>query len=326
MTQPDSLADQQDQEALAYELAAEKAVTQGYVAAASVAVAGILAVGSGLTLGLLTVGVARDAVHRLIGTLVPNMRPELTRQGRKGLTLGRAQGFQAMGIRPKWKAVRDVPPGPELVRVVAGIDQATQAILDEADRLADLLDLAEESNVLTVASKVTKSGKNAEGTTRWVANNAVNQGISDAAATSGHRLLWAAERNACLKCLAYSGLVVSPGELFPVGLTLGTGRSTLGGIPYPPLHRYCRCRVRPYAGPDASPFGEDEASGLKREADRTVARGWSDYASLPERLRAVDLLLARGAALPKTVLARAARDARRGSFSQRHRPRTNLNA
>ena len=57
-----------------------------------------------------------------------------------------------------------------------------------------------------------------------------------------------------------------------------------------------------------------------------MARGWSDYASLPERLRAVDLLFQRGALLPKTVLQRAAADRRRGSFSQRHRPRTNLNA
>lgn len=324
MTDPATLADQHDQEALAYELAAEKEVTQGYVAATSVAVAGVLAVGSALALGTITVAVARDAIHRLIGGLTPAMAAPLLRQVTKGYGLGRAQAFQTLG--KKWRPFVSATADPDLREAVTGIDRTTQAILDEADRLADLLDLEEESNVLTVASKVTSSGKHAQATTRWSANRALNAGISDVAKANGARLLWSAERNACLKCLAYSGLSVVPGALFPVGLTLGTGKSTLGGIPYPPLHRYCRCRVVPYTGPAASPFGGDLASGLKREAARTVARGWSDYASQPERLRAADLLLKRGAALPKTVLARASRDVKRGSFSQRHRPRTTLNA
>lgn len=322
-----TLEETQDAEALAYELAAEEAVTGQYVAAATVAVSAMLASGAALAAGTITVDVLREVFHRLIQGMRsrPPMAPALTLEVHRGITLGRAQGFEAM--RRRWLPPDGASiPDPDLRDAPAALDRQTQLILDEADRLADLLDLAEEANQLTVSSKVTSSGKQAQGSTRWAANRAVNAGISDAARRHGMRLLWRAERNACLKCFAYSGLAVSPGADFPVGLTFGTGRSTLGGVPYPPLHRYCRCRVDPYAGPDATPGGADEASGLVREANRSVARGWSDFASLPERLRAVDLLFARGAKLPKTVLQRAAADRRRGSFSQRHRPRTNLNA
>ncbi len=321
-----TLADQQDQEALAYELEAEEAVTAEYVAAAATVVAAILAGSAAVAAGQISVAVLVDLVHRLTGTLRarPPMRGPLFAQTVKGYQLGWSQGWQWIGKR--WKPVVTATPDPDLKAAVDGIDESTQAILDEADRLADDLDMAEEDNVLTVASKVTSSGKTAEGITRWSANRALNAGISDAARRNGMRLLWRAERNGCLKCLAYSGLTAEPGTDFPVGLTLGTGKSTLGGVPYPPLHRYCRCRVVPYAGPEATELGHDEASGLVREANRTVARGWSDYASKPERLRAVDLLFRRGYKLPKSVLARAARDLKRGTFSQRHRPRTTLNA
>lgn len=320
MTTP---ADTQDAEALEYELAAEEAVTGGYTTLLAATVATILAGYAAVSAGQLTAEGLVGLVHRLLRPIAPRMRGPLFAQTHEGYLLGRRQAYDTLGrkVPPHVSATPDY----DLRLVVDGIDQVARAKLDEAEGLTDVLDLTKESNVLTVASKVTSSGKQAEGATRWAANRALNLGISDAAKATGHRLLWSAERNACLKCYAYSGLAVTPGEVFPVGLTLGTGTSTLGGVPYPPLHRYCRCRVMPYSGPDATQLGEDAASGLQREANRSVARGWSDYASLPERLRAVDLLLARGFLLPKTVLARAARDRRRGSFSQRHRPRTTLN-
>lgn len=322
-----TLEETQDAEALAYELVAEEVVTGGYAAAATVAVSAMLAGGAALAAGQITVGVLRDIFHRLIQGMRdrPPMAPALTVQVFDGIRLGRAQGFQA--ARRRWLPLDGASiPDPDLRDAPAALDRQTQLILDEADRLADLLDLEEEANQLTVSAKVTSSAKQAQGSTRWAANRAVNAGISDAARRMGMSLLWRAERDGCLKCQAYSGLTVRPGADFPVGLTFGSARSTLGGVPYPPLHRYCRCRVVPYAGPAATPGGADEASGLVREANRTAARGWSAYDSLPERLRAIDQLFARGAKLPKTVLARAARDRRQGSFSQRHAARTSLRA
>lgn len=322
MTQPANLAEAQDQQALAYELEAEEAATAEFVAALTAAVATILAAAALVAAGTIAVSVLQEVIHRTLGSIHPSMRGTLALAVRRGISLGREQGAAWVDV--------EVPFTPEvdatLVDAVNRIDPDAQAVLDEALRLADTLDLTQEDNVLTVTAKATSAGKGAQGQTRWASVRAVNQGISDAARAAGVRLLWRAERNACLKCLAYSGLTVDPPGLFPVGLTLGTGRSTLGGVPYPPLHRWCRCRVVPYGGPDATELGADEASGLQREAMRTVARGWSDYASQPERLRAADLLLQRGFRLPKTVLARAARDVARGSFSQRHRPRTTLNA
>jgi hypothetical protein len=321
-----TLADEQDAAALAYEHAATEEVTGGYVAELAAVVASILAASALVSAGLTTGQAVTALVHRLLKPIRPAMRLPLEREVERGLRLGRAQGNALISRRPPPKSTRTMPVDEELVRSVAEVDRNARAVLDEADRLADLLDLAEEDNVLTVTGKVTSSGKGAEGATRWATNRAVNAGVAESALRAGMRVLWAAERNGCLKCQAYSGLAIGEDQVFPVGLTLGTGKSTLGGVPYPPLHRYCRCRIRPYAGPDATELGEDEASGLQREANRTVARGWSDYASQPERLRAVDLLLKRGFKLPKTVLARAARDRKRGSFSQRHRPLTNLNA
>lgn len=318
-----TLAEEQDLEALEYELAAEATVTGDFVSSLQVIVAALLAGSAAVAAGQITAAVLADIAHRLIGGVRPAMRARLFAATHQGYGLGRVQAFALLGRR--WRPIVSATLDPELRQAVATVDSAAQAVLDEADRLADLLDLEEEANVLTVASKVTSSGKGAEGTTRWAANRAINAGISDVAAANGARLLWASERNACLKCLAYSGLTVRPGTDFPAGLSLGRV-STLGPVPYPPLHRYCRCRVRPYRGPAATPLGTDEASGLVREANRTVARGWSDYASKPERLAALDKLLARGVALPKSVLARAAADRKREAFSQRHRPRTQLNA
>lgn len=319
-----TLDQEQDAEALAYELAAEQEVTGGYVAELASVVAALLAASALVQGGLLLPQAVTALAHRLLAPIRPAMRLPLERQVEKGIRLGRSQGWAWVSRRPQPRIPGSVDSA--LLAAVEHVDTAARGILDEAELLADILDMGQESNVATVAGKVTSSGKGAEGTTRWATNRAVNSGISDAARAGGLRLLWSAERNGCLKCQAYAGLAVEPPAVFPVGLTLGTGTSTLGGVPYPPLHRYCRCRVIPYSGPDATELGADVASGFRREAMRTVARGWSDYASQPERLRAVDRLLASGFRLPKTVLARAARDRRRGSFSQRHRPLTNLNA
>lgn len=319
-----TLDETQDAEALAYELAAEEEVTGGYVAELAAVVAALLAASALVQGGLLLPRAVVELAHRLLTPIRPAMRLPLESQVEKGIRLGQDQGWAWVSRKPRPR----IPGSTDaaLVEAVDGVDRAARAVLDEALRLADLLDLGQEANVVTVAGKVTSSGKGAEGTTRWATNRAVNQGIADAARVAGLRLLWSAERNGCLKCQAYAGLAVATGEVFPVGLTLGTSPTTLGGVPYPPLHRYCRCRVVPYSGPDATELGEDTASGLRREAMRTVARGWSDYASRPERLRAVDKLLLSGFLLPKTVLARAARDRKRGTFSQRHKPLTNLNA
>ncbi len=136
------------------------------------------------------------------------------------------------------------------------------------------------------------------------------------------RVVWLAERGACLTCLALSGQVADPntGVWFDELATFAAhpmpvwppGHPLMG----PPRHPHCRCRLRIIAAANSM-----LPAALAREARRSVARGWSDYASRPARLGAADLLLVVGARLPVTVQARSAEDVERGAFSRRHRPR-----
>jgi hypothetical protein len=144
---------------------------------------------------------------------------------------------------------------------------------------------------------------------------------------NGLRVVWVAERGACLTCLALSGRVIDPnsGDGFDEDATFGKpGSAPLvwpPGMPLmgPPRHPNCRCRLRILAAGNVM-----VPAALRREAERSVARGWSDYDSRRARLGATDRLVRQANRLPRTVNERGARDVARGSFSTRHRPRTNL--
>lgn len=148
--------------------------------------------------------------------------------------------------------------------------------------------------------------------------------LQRAAQTPGLRVVWQAERDACIVCGALSGKVADPrnGVGFDEDATFGKPGSAMPvwppGMPLmtPPRHRYCRCRLRIISADNTL-----VPAALAREARRSVARGFSAHNSRPARLTAADRLLARGANLPKTVKARSARDVERGTFSTRHRPR-----
>lgn len=141
---------------------------------------------------------------------------------------------------------------------------------------------------------------------------------------NGLRVVWVAERDACLTCLKLSGTVIDPnmGDGFDEFATFGHPGSAPQvwppGMPLmgPPRHPNCRCRLRIIAA-DNTVVPE----ALRREAERSVARGWSGHASRRSRLAAADRLVRHANRLPRTVNERAAKDVARGSFSQRHRPR-----
>lgn len=143
------------------------------------------------------------------------------------------------------------------------------------------------------------------------------------AASPDLRVVWIAERQACLTCKALSGQVADPstGLWFDEFATF----SPRGAPPVwppdqplmgPPRHPHCRCRLRVIAASNTM-----LPAALQREAQRAVLRGWSDHDSRRSRLNAADRLLIRGTNLPKTVKARAAGDVAAGKFSTRHRPR-----
>lgn len=122
-------------------------------------------------------------------------------------------------------------------------------------------------------------------------------------------LIWVAERDACVRCLAYAGEHVIPGAKFEGGRTFGPRWPSVIGRP--PLlgpgwfdgegsHPNCRCelrliRLRDIAGP---------ADALKREARRSVAKGWArPTEGSSVRVVAAQRLLAGAANLPKSVVA-----------------------
>lgn len=140
-------------------------------------------------------------------------------------------------------------------------------------------------------------------------------GATDVARVTGKPLVWVAERDACVRCLAHSGHVVSPGEKFPAGLSFG---------PYtyddakkmPPLHPHCRCHLEVLGDPSY-------AEALRREAHRSVLRGYSlESESMGIRVKAAKKLLDADVDAPKTVKAHAAAAIKRGKFNTRAVPRS----
>jgi hypothetical protein len=312
-----------DPQSIALEQEAERQVTAEL--AAAVAVALELAGGALLAGSLAALSVAAlTALQRQLQAAVraiqttPDMAPELRRYADRALELGTRQALRDMPRADRNRRPL-LPPAAglrELYNSVAGIDERARRNLDQLLTLAKFP--INDDSILATASAAKHLENDARATTRWVTNRAVNLGTRRTAEARGFSVIWVAERDACLHCLAYAGQVAGPGEAFPGGLTFGDKPLSEEPIPDPPLHPNCRCRLKPYAL-HTEPAAVSLAHALEREARRSVVRGFSNYASTPARLRAAQRLLDSGASLPKSVVERARRDLARGQFSTRHR-------
>lgn len=197
----------------------------------------------------------------------------------------------------------------DVIRAVMAVEEQAQ---EELDKAADLLRGATDADDLQAAlARARGSVTRTERTARWSVNRALSEGVRAVAEEQGVGRLWIPERDACLRCLAYAGLYVGPGEAFPGGLTFDTRPvKKLDPVPDPPLHPNCRCRTIPWR----TEWGTDYPDSLKREAQRSVLRGWSvPSESERARLRAADALLKR-TQLPKSVQDYARRAVRQGEF------------
>ncbi|MFE9064925.1 hypothetical protein [Streptomyces violaceusniger] len=156
----------------------------------------------------------------------------------------------------------------------------------------------------------------------WVVGQAINEGLTAGIRAIGAQKLWVAERDACVRCAAYAGLTADVGDDFPGGLSWDPQQRGHGDpLPAPPLHPHCRCRVvawkDEWAEPDVLPFPE----ALRREARRSIARGFSlPTESNAARIRAARELLRTGAGLPRSVEEYAALAVRAGRFTDRSVP------
>jgi hypothetical protein len=127
--------------------------------------------------------------------------------------------------------------------------------------------------------------------------------------------IWVAERDACVRCLAYQGLYVTPasGQLFPGGRTWGPRWKSVIGRPdfrgpgwreaddgeHEGSHPHCRCELRVVHRSGVRQM----AAGLKREAARSGAKGWARPTEGDTvRQAAAKHVLASTATLPQSVI------------------------
>lgn len=242
------------------------------------------------------------SLTRLIRNRFRSVRPrvakELTSRLDRAIALGLHQGRELAAEAVPRTEFKD----PALNRALGQLDKNVRSNLESAIDLAAALPMDDRASVLSVLAKSHQAVTKADAEARWIAERAVSAGTAAAAKSVGANLLWVAERDGCLHCLAYAGQIVKPGTEFPHGLTFADKPlEPYEELWFPPLHPNCRCQVEL----TYEPVGTDDT--LVREAQRSVARGLA-LAGEPARRRAADRLLnSDRVMLPKTVVARARR-------------------
>lgn len=202
---------------------------------------------------------------------------------------------------------RSVPPA-DARKAVLGLDAAGALAVARAQLLAQT-----GAPLETVLAPIFGHANSIQGRVTEAVNRGGNAGVLRVASVARLPVVWVAETDACVHCLAYSGQVAEPGQKFPGGLTYGRKSYHPDALPTPPLHPNCRCTLEPLN--DIS-----YAEGLRREADRSVLRGFSlESESMSVRVDAAQRLLERGVDAPKSVKAFAERAVREGKFPTRDR-------
>lgn len=144
-------------------------------------------------------------------------------------------------------------------------------------------------------------------------NETRNEAVVAVAKAANVPMTLEAERDACVHCLRHQGVITTTGD-FPAGLTYGGKPLKTTGRQPCPIHPNCRCRMVPLNSPEY-------AAALRREADRSILRGYSLPNESPKaRLDAVDRLLKSGVAAPKSVKARAEKALKTGKFPDQEKP------
>lgn len=272
-----------------------------------------------------------DAAAQIIAAVAFTNRASLQALVRQALAMGASDATYAGAAAAAALAAQPVRPELEdwVQALVGTLAERVFATLAAARALPHILQPADPKTIMVVISKLNEAGNLAERDTRWAVNAGYNQSFRDAADRQGIPVVWVAEEDACLHCLAYSGEVAQPGAPFPKDLTYYLGpngerkplRQPPGLVLWgPPLHPNCRCDLELYLGSQGYPVAPWEreettiAQALKREAQRSVLRGVAGHESQPALVRAASALLSRGTSLPVTVQRRARRAIKAGRF------------
>jgi len=245
----------------------------------------------------------RRAVLRLTA---PSIGRDLAAAVSAAFDAGILEASRIVDERPR--KLPKVPPKP----LVAAAREAEKRIVAELAKARKLAKAG--ADPATVLAPVNGARNTLERTVASLVNEAGNAGSTAVADAAGLPTVWVAETNACVTCLAYSGVIAKPGKSFPAGLTYGKRSTMTEPSKYPPAHPNCRCTVEPLNAPEY-------AAALRREADRSVLRGFSlESESMGTRVDAARRLIDRGVDAPKTVVAFARRAVRAGEFPTRGRP------
>jgi hypothetical protein len=191
---------------------------------------------------------------------------------------------------------------------IKGLDAELTGALAQTKRLLkveDVDDLTALAPLLRAANRVTQ-------TTTSEVVSAANLAVRAVANGAGLLSVWVAERDGCVRCLAYAGKTVESGKDFPGGLTFGRPAAKKPpSISGPSLHPHCRCFLEPLNDPSY-------AEALEREARRSILRGYSlESETQGVRLDAAKRLLEKGSGAPKSVDAFARKSIRAGAFADR---------
>lgn len=262
---------------------------------------------------------AVDALRRMLAAEDPRLRAAVLKLVAPSIGKDLAAAVGAafnIGVTDAVKMVGEGEPkgvGRKPPATLVAAARATERTI--ADEIAKARKLARAgADLSTILAPVNAARNAVERDVVTLVNQAGNAGSSAVADAAGMSTVWVAETNACVECLAYSGRVSKPGKLFPGGLTYGAKSYNAEPIAYPPRHPRCRCTVEPLRAPEY-------AEALRREADRSVLRGFSlESESMKTRLDAAERLVERGVDAPKSVVAFARRSIRAGEFPTRGRP------
>lgn len=239
-----------------------------------------------------------ELVQRL-RTARPDPAPALPLDVEQAYRLGARQATTALGLPAREATLPAALPLPDLAKT---IDKRWQM----SERLLATQPIQSWDQLTVALAPAHGAVADVDRDVRTAVNTAVNQAAHDAAVEHGADLLWFAEPDACVVCLALAGSVVGADEDFDADATFGRHPTPwFGSKPLrPPRHPRCRCRCEPWLGHGGGPVSLPMA--LKREAQRSIALGWA-LDSEPDSVRrdAANRLLARGANLPKSVKARA---------------------
>lgn len=261
-------------------------------------------------------------LRRIAAGVERDVPPILRQEAERALELGAQHAAEQIGA---------VVDAAELVldeTALRVIDATPAAAVDHLLSAAAQIERAQTGQDLqTALTEADRSVASVNTGSTYATNLAANDAARQVAVKRGEKLLWIAERDACVVCLALAGHVVDPNEGEGFDELASYGPYTPPdvwppGMPLmrPPRHPHCRCQVCVWLGSAAGQ--PDLPERLKHEAARSVLKGWSlPSESNTVRLRAAESLLHRGGrGLPRSVQEEAARAVARGKFASRTVP------